>query len=96
MDQYLDTLEFATKEIFSITGISANEIQSMFISKNCLEKSLSNIALGNYKLAFKILAFAFATYPSNILISYGITFNISFTSFCQLSGKSAATPPGLM
>jgi len=70
MDQYLDTLEFASQEIFSITGINANGIQSMFISKNCLEKSLSNIALGNYKLAFKILAFAFATYPSKTFADY--------------------------
>ena len=70
MDQYLDTLEFASQEIFSITGISANEIQSMFISENCLKKSLSNIALGNYKLAFKILAFAFATYPSKTFADY--------------------------
>ena len=34
------------------------------------EKSLSNIALGNYKLAFKILAFAFATYPSKTFADY--------------------------
>tara|TARA_B100000686_G_scaffold285239_1_gene309296 strand:- start:3537 stop:4610 length:1074 start_codon:yes stop_codon:yes gene_type:complete len=70
MDQYLDTLEFATKEIFSLTGMNANKIQRMFITKNCLEKSLSNIALGNYILAFKILAFAFATYPSKTFINY--------------------------
>ena len=52
MDQYLDTLEFASQEIFSITGISANEIQSMFISENCLKKSHSNI---NYALNLKIM-----------------------------------------
>jgi hypothetical protein len=70
MDQYLDTLEFATSEIFSLTGMDANKIQQMFINKNCVEKSLSNIALGNYKLAFKILAFAFATYPSKTFANY--------------------------
>tara|TARA_B100000029_G_scaffold51062_1_gene46458 strand:+ start:1159 stop:2226 length:1068 start_codon:yes stop_codon:yes gene_type:complete len=70
MDQYLDTLEFATSEISSLTGMDANKIQKMFISKNCLEKSLSNIALGNYKLAFKILAFALATYPSKTFANY--------------------------
>ena len=70
MDQYLDTLEFVTKEIFSLTGIGSNKIQKMFIDKNCLDKSLSNIGLGNSTLAFKILAFAFATYPSKTFANY--------------------------
>ena len=70
MDQYLDTLEFGTREILSATGINTSKLQKMFVSKNCLDKSLSNLALGNYKLAFKILAFAFATYPSKTFSNY--------------------------
>jgi len=70
IDQYLDTLEFGTKEILSIIDMKEASIQKMFIVKNCLDKTLSNIALGNYTLAFKIFSFAFATYPSKTFSNY--------------------------
>jgi glycosyltransferase involved in cell wall biosynthesis len=66
IDDYLYTLEFSEVYLSSL-GLSRNEIIRTFLDRVCLREGLSLLGRRNYAQAFRLLAFALASYPGTTL-----------------------------
>jgi glycosyltransferase involved in cell wall biosynthesis len=74
IDKYLYTLEVPESQL-RISGLSRKDLVQSFINRHCIDGSLRELALGNYLRAFSGLAYSFATYPCQTLLSiraYGL------------------------
>lgn len=66
LDDYLYTIEYSEAFLTSL-GISRAELVHAFLNRVCLKNGLTQLVYGSYSQAFKILAFALATYPTETL-----------------------------
>lgn len=66
IDDYLYTIEF-TEEYLRSLGLSREQIIRTFLDRVCLKEGLSQIGRRNYAQAFRLLAFALASYPEKTL-----------------------------
>lgn len=66
IDDYLYTLEFSDDYLRSI-GLSKQQLVHTFVDRVCLKEGLSQIGQRNYRHAFRLFAFALASYPGPTL-----------------------------
>jgi glycosyltransferase involved in cell wall biosynthesis len=67
IDNYLNLLEFGNEEFLRTLGLHRKDLIKAMLDHSCLRESLVQIGVGNYGLAFRLLAFAFATFPGQAL-----------------------------
>lgn len=67
IDEYLNTMEFATEEFLSPVGLTRRDLVRAMVDRACLREALAQLGLGHYSFAFKLFAFALATYPGETL-----------------------------
>lgn len=66
IDDYLYTLEFSEEYLRSL-GLSRKQLIRTFLDRVCLKDGLSELSRRNYSQAFRLLVFAFASYPKRAL-----------------------------
>lgn len=66
IDDYLYTLEL-TEEYLRSLGLSQKQMIRTFLDRVCLKEGLSQLGRRNYAQAFRLLAFALASYPGRTL-----------------------------
>lgn len=66
IDDYLYTLEYSS-EFLSSLGLSKNTLITAFLNRVCLKNGLTQLVYGDYTQAFRMLAFALASYPKETL-----------------------------
>ena len=62
LDQYEYTFQYPNSFLAQF-GVSRRQLQEIFIDRDCLHKTLYEVAVGNWTLGMRYLAFALATYP---------------------------------
>ena len=62
LDQYEYTFQYPNSFLAQF-GVSQQQVQEVFIDRDCLRKVLRELAAGSWTLALRYLAFALATYP---------------------------------
>jgi glycosyltransferase involved in cell wall biosynthesis len=66
IDDYLYTVEFSEEYLRSL-GSSRQQLVYSLLDRVCLKEGLVQLGLGNYAHAFRLFAFAFASYPGRAL-----------------------------
>ncbi len=66
IDDYLYTLEFSEEFLHNL-GLTRRELINTFLDRVCLKEGLSQLGRRKYAHAFKLMAFALASYPGATL-----------------------------
>lgn len=82
LDDYLYTLEYSDQFLSSL-GLSRSKLTNSFLNRVCLKNGLTELVYGSYEQAFRMLAFALATYPRE---------SIRLVRFYQLLGLLITGP----
>ena len=88
IDDYLYTIEF-DQGYLSWLGISRDELVRVFVDRVCIRQGLTQIGRRNYSQAFRLLAFALASYPMTALKlpkTYGLACLLSFGPLAWVAG----------
>lgn len=67
IDEYLNVLEFGDERLLGMLGLTRTGLIRAMLEHACLRESLVQLGLGNYAFAFKLFAFALATFPGQAL-----------------------------
>jgi len=67
IDNYLNVLEFGNEEFLKPLGLTRQDLIRAMLDRSCLRESLVQLGLGNYSFAFRLFAFALATFPGETL-----------------------------
>jgi glycosyltransferase involved in cell wall biosynthesis len=88
IDDYLYTLEYSD-EFLSSLGLSKNTLIAEFLNRVCLKSGLTQLVYGDYTQAFRMLAFALASYPKEALKQSRFYMLLGLLAFGPLSGSVA-------
>jgi len=88
IDDYLYTLEYSD-EFLSSLGLSKSILVTTFLNRVCLKNGLTQLVYGDYTQAFKMLAFALASYPKETVKQKRFYMLLGLLAFGPLAGKVA-------
>ncbi len=66
LDDYLYTIEYRDEQLVEL-GLTRQDLVDTLIDRVCLKAGLSRLGYGNYPQAFRLYAFALASYPGTAL-----------------------------
>lgn len=88
IDDYLYTIEFDQGYLSSL-GVSREELIRVFVDQVCIREGLSQLGRRNYSQAFRLFAFALASYPMTALKlpkTYGLACLLSVGPVAVMTG----------
>ena len=88
IDDYLYTLEYSD-DFLSSLGLSKSTLITAFLNRVCLKNGLTQLVYGDYTQAFRMLAFALASYPKETLRQRRFYMLFGLLAFGPLSGTVA-------
>jgi len=89
IDDYMYTLEYSD-EFLSEINLTRRELIHVLLDRVCLKTGLTQLALGSYQQAFRMLAFALAAYPKETLVrprAYMLAGLLAFGPFARFVAR---------